>query len=67
MVSFNEDLRKPEQLYKRTGAPRLNWIDDNLQRAWNTINADGEESNEFDVTNDGHRLTLIEAAENREI
>ena len=64
MVTFNNDLRKPAQLYKRTGAPRLNWIDDNLQRAWNTINDDGSP---FDITNDAHRKNIIDAAENREI
>ena len=49
MVSFNSDLKKPEQLYKRTGAPRLNWIDDNLQRAWNVINTERDIFEEFDI------------------
>ena len=32
-VTFNEQLQRPHQMYKRVGHPRSNWTDDNLQRA----------------------------------
>ena len=59
-VTCNERLQKPEQLYKRSGQPRLNWIDDNQQRAFAGIN-----NNEpLDIENDDHIQALVEAAKN---
>ena len=34
-VTCDDQLRRPYQLYKRTGAPRTNWYDDNLNRVFN--------------------------------
>ena len=31
-VTCNSQLGHPHQLYKRAGAPRLNWSDDNMNR-----------------------------------
>ena len=33
-VSLDWNLQRPQMLHKRTGKPRLNWIDDNLERTY---------------------------------
>ena len=58
-VSFDDNSNKRQQLYKRTGAPRLNWIDDSIQRAHYLIRTD---DSEYDYKNDQHRKNIIEAA-----
>ena len=38
-VTFTHDLYKPEFGKNRQGGPRLNWIDDNLQRLHEKVNS----------------------------
>ena len=35
-VTCDDNLRRPYHLYQRTGAPRLNWYDDNMNRVYET-------------------------------
>ena len=58
-VSFDDNIDKKQQLYKRSGAPRLNWIDDNIQRAHHLIRTD---NSEFDRRNEQHKKNIIAAA-----
>ena len=60
-VTLDENLRKPCQLYKRTGQPRLNWTDDNLQRAFRKVQ---DTHLFFDPSNTEHREIMINAANN---
>ena len=32
-VAFDDNLKRPQQIYKKTGHPRDSWVGDNLQRA----------------------------------
>ena len=57
-ISFDENFNKKQQLYKRTGAPLLNWIDDNIQRAHYLIRTD---KSEHDYNNDQHKKNILEA------
>ena len=61
-VSCNENLRRPHQIYKRTGYPRYNWVTDNLQRA-HTLFTDNE--GQFDDKNPAHVNDILSAATNR--
>jgi len=64
-VTCNNQLRRPYQLYKRTGATRLNWFDDNINRVFNKFNG-ADEYVEFDHTNQEHVALIKEKAYNRE-
>jgi len=50
-VALDENLNRPQQLYKRTGAPRQNWAEDNLQRAHEKFFAPNER---YDKNNPEH-------------
>ena len=62
-VTCDQNLRKPEQLYKRTGAPRLNWIDDNLQRVFAQLT---QSNDRLDLNSNDHVELILNAALNRE-
>ena len=61
-VTCNENLRRPYQHYKRTGAPRLNWYDDNMNRVY-AKHGDGD--GDFDFTNQRHVDLMKKAATDR--
>ena len=52
-VTCNEQLRRPYQLYKRTGHPRSSWYDDNIDRVYNKF-SDGDNYETFDWENPEH-------------
>jgi hypothetical protein len=58
-VTCDEQLRRPYQLYKKTGHPRTNWTDDNILRAHNLH---GKNSEIFDKDNQTHILAIKKAA-----
>jgi len=61
-VTCDENLQRPYQLYKRTGGPRSNWYEDNLNRVFKrTANVEGN----FDHDNVEHINFMKEAACNR--
>ena len=64
-VTCNSQLRRPYQLYKRTGAPRLSWFDDTTNRVFNKFN-EAAEYVEFDYTNPDHVTLIKEKAWSRE-
>ena len=59
-VAFDEKLKRPHQLYKKTGHPRSSWVDDNLQRAFLRQNL----LETYNPENQTHVDCLIEAATN---
>ena len=61
-VTCNSQLRRPYQLYKRTGAPRLSWFDDNINLVFNKFN-ECDEYVEFDHNNPDHVTLIKEKAE----
>ena len=36
-VALDENIQRPQMLHKRTGKPRLNWVDDNLARVYQQL------------------------------
>ena len=60
-VALDENLNRPQQLYKRTGAPRQNWAEDNLQRAHEKFFAPNER---YDKNNPEHVNNLKDKAKN---
>ncbi len=53
-MSSHDNLKRPHQLYKKTGHPRSSWVDDNLCRVFHEIfcpgtfeQADAEKVNRF--------------------
>ena len=61
-VTCDENLRRPFQLYKRTGGPRSNWYEDNLNRVYQrTANVNVN----FDHDNADHVNFVKEAAIHR--
>ena len=60
-VAFDADLKRPHQLYKKTGHPRASWVDDNLERVYGEFFNDN-----WDQTDPNKRQDLVNAAmENR--
>ena len=59
-VTCDENLQRPYALRKKTGGPRLNWWDDNINRAFmNHGNGDAA----FDVNNPEHVELIKKAAD----
>jgi len=56
-VAFDDELKRPHQLYKKTGHPRASWVDDNLERVYSNIFNDA-----WDQTDPIKRQDLINAA-----
>ena len=61
-VTCNEQLRRPYQLYKRTGAPRTNWFDDNMNRVYAKIS---NTNDLFDFENPTRVEMMKQAANDR--
>ena len=61
-VTCNNQLRRPYQEYKRTGHPRSNWYEDNMNRAYNKF---GNNDGCFDYTKPEHVEIIKNAAESR--
>ena len=62
-VTCNEQLVRPFKLYKRPGAPRSHWLEDNLQLAHTRLNNNPDTA--FDISNTHHVTCIREAAANR--
>ena len=62
-VTCNSELRRPYQLYKRTGAPRSNWYEDNMNRVYAKF---GNNDGNFDYNNPTHVEIIKNAAYNRQ-
>jgi len=61
-VTCNDQLRRPCQLYKRTGAPRSNWFDDNMNRVFTRLDIG---NGPFNYNNPEHVESMKQAAMNR--
>ena len=61
-VTCNEQLRRPYQLYKHTGAPRSNWYEDNMNRTYAKFDND---NGCFDYTKPEHVEIMEKAAVGR--
>ena len=58
-VTCDNNLIRPHQLYKRSGQPRHNWVEDNLRRAHEWY---GENDGPFDINSEEHANTIKNAA-----
>ena len=61
-VTCDEQLKRPYQLYKKTGHPRSNWTEDNLIRAHAKY---GHQQDSFDPENQTHINAIKQAAHDR--